>query len=165
MTGQCSRLQAAQGALMATAMNMEVGCRDPRSVTLSAFATPELVTINMDAGLGEALEICIERRIRHLPVVDENGKLVGILTDRDIRASLSPRLGTISENESDRVTLRRRVHVYMHRQIVTGTPEMPLAGAAALMLEHRVGCLPVVDEDRRLVGIVTTSDFLRFLAS
>jgi acetoin utilization protein AcuB len=137
----------------------------PDITTLSVIMTTEVVSIGMDESLKAALDMSNDRRIRHLPVVDENSALVGILTDRDIRYHLSPRLGTISENNSDRATLDRRVHTVMVRMVIMGTPDMSIAAAARKLLQERVGCLPVVDSDRRVVGIVTTSDFLEFLAA
>jgi acetoin utilization protein AcuB len=136
----------------------------PPAATLSTIMTTAVISIGMDATLSSALELCVDHGIRHLPVVDEQNRLVGILTDRDIRYHMSPRLGTLSENGSDRESLHRHVHVLMTRRVVFGMPEMILAEAASRMLHARIGCLPVVDEDSRLVGIVTTSDFLQFLA-
>ncbi len=137
----------------------------PRGMKLDLIMKRDVVSIDMDAPLSEALELCMGRRIRHLPVTDDEGRLVGILTDRDIRYYLSPRLGTISENSADRATLERRVHVVMVRKIVVGTPDMSLAAAARKMLDHRVGSLPVVDSEHKIVGIVTANDFLVLIAA
>ena len=138
---------------------------DPSGMTLSLIMVTDVISIRMDEPLKAALDLCTNRGIRHLMVVNDEGALVGILTDRDIRYYLSPRLGTISENNSDRATLERRVHTVMARDVVTGTPDMSLGAAARKMLHDRVGCLPVVDGDRRVVGVVTTSDFLLLMAN
>lgn len=138
---------------------------DPIALDLSAIMTSPVVSIGMDETLQAALDLCMSRRIRHLPVVDEDKSLVGILTDRDIRYHLSPRLGTISENSSDRATLERRLHMVMVRNAITGTPDMSLASAARTILRHRVGCLPVIDKSNHVVGIVTTSDFLILISA
>jgi acetoin utilization protein AcuB len=135
-----------------------------RCAPLSSIMRTAVISVKMDSKLGEATELCSSRRIRHLPVVNDQGKLVGLVTDRNLRSYISPRVGTISENNADRETLDRRVHVIMIRNLVTGWSSMTLAQAAALMLDNRVGCLPVVDNERRLVGIVTTTDFLRVIA-
>jgi len=147
--------------------NGESGARSihPRDIKLENIMRREVVSIDMDATLMEALELCMEHWIRHLPVIDESGRLVGMLTDRDIRHYLSPRLGTISENSADRATLERRVHVIMVRKIVIGTPDMSLAVAARKMLQHRVGSIPVVDSGKKVIGIVTANDFLVLMAS
>lgn len=121
-------------------------------------------SIHMDTLLGEAMELCSDRKIRHLPVLDDNEELVGLITDRDLRYYISPRIGTLSENSADRETLMRRVHLVMVRNVIATSPDTPLKEAARLMRDHRVGCLPVIDADRRVVGLLTTSDILRYIA-
>jgi acetoin utilization protein AcuB len=126
--------------------------------------TRDVVCVEMDFTLGKAIELCSEKRIRHLPVLDEHKRLVGIVTDRDLRYRLSPRLGTLSENNSDRESLNRPVHQIMVRQVVCTTADTALPEAAQLMLTSRVGCLPIVDRERRVIGIITTTDLLRYIA-
>jgi CBS domain-containing protein len=118
----------------------------------------------LDTTLGEAVTICFQQRIRHLPVIHSNGQLAGLVTDRDLRFYISSRLGTIMENNSDREALHHHLNVMMVRRVVTGRPEMQVREAARLMVENHVGCLPVVDADNQLLGIVTSSDFLRLIA-
>jgi CBS-domain-containing membrane protein len=126
--------------------------------------TGDIISIDMDTTVGTAMDVCSEKRIRHLPVVDDKDRLAGLVTDRDLRYAISPRIGTISENNSDRESLTRLVHLIMVRDVVTASPQTSLPKAAADMLEHRVGCLPVLDSGRRVVGIVTTSDLLSYMA-
>ncbi len=140
------------------------GALDFRSEPLSSILKAEVVSVDMDTTVGAAINLCLDRRIRHLPIVDEAGKLVGLVTDRDLRGYISPRVGTISENNAARESLQRHVHVIMIRNLVTGSPTMTLAQAAKLMLERKVGCLPITHEDQKLAGIVTTTDFLRLIA-
>ena len=137
---------------------------EQRISELDRVMTEDVVCIDMDFTLLKAIELCSEKRIRHLPVLDENNRLVGIVTDRDLRYFLSPRIGTISENNSDRESLSRHVHQMMVRKVVSATADMTLSEAAQLMLENRVGCLPVVNSDRLVVGIITTADILRYVA-
>jgi acetoin utilization protein AcuB len=134
-------------------------------VAIESIMAHEVLCINMDITLRDAIELCSQNRIRHLPVLDENKRLVGLVTDRDLRYSISPRIGTISENNSDRETLKFHVHRIMKREVITASAEAPLAEAAQLMLTHRIGCLPVVDSERHVIGIVTTADLLRYLAN
>ena len=126
--------------------------------------TREVVCIDMDTSIGDSMEVCEKKRIRHLPIVDDQNCLVGLVTDRDLRYSISPRIGSISENNSDRLSLKRPVHLIMVRAVFSTTPETSLSDAAELMLAHRIGCLPVVDQQRHVVGIATTSDFIRYVA-
>lgn len=134
------------------------------SSRLEKIMVCDVVCIDMDYTIAKAIACCSEKRIRHLPVLDEGGRLAGLVTDRDLRKVISPRLGTISENKSDRESTERPVHLMMVREVVTAWAWTSLAEAAQLMLRNRVGCLPIVDENRHVVGIVTTTDFLRYTA-
>ena len=135
-----------------------------RSSGIEKIMVRDVVSIHMDFTIAEAIACCSKMRIRHLPILNETGRLAGLVTDRDLRQVISPRLGTISENNSDRESAGRSVHLMMVRRVVTASPETPLAEAARLMLTNRVGCLPVIDKGRHVVGIVTTTDFLRHVA-
>jgi acetoin utilization protein AcuB len=131
--------------------------------TVAEIMSRDLVCIIMDTPLGEAMEMCSDKRIRHLLILDDQKQLVGLVTDRDLRCLINPRVGTISENNSDRESLKRPVHLVMVREPVVACPENSLSEAAELMLANRVGCLPVVDEELHVVGIVTTTDLLRYV--
>jgi acetoin utilization protein AcuB len=110
------------------------------------------------------MELCIEKRIRHLPILDEHKQLAGIITDRDLRLHLSPRIGTLAENKTDRESLEQPIHLMMRHTVVVASADTTVAEAAQLMLENRVGCLPVINLGRHVIGIVTTTDLLRYLA-
>lgn len=86
-------------------------------------------------------------QIRHLPVVDGRGKLVGILSDRDLRSA------TASKRP-------RRVAELMTSQVLTIGPDTPAHEAAVIMLQNKISSLPVVDEHGTLVGLVTQTDYL-----
>jgi CBS domain-containing protein len=126
--------------------------------------TCDVVCADMDFTLGKAIDLCAEKRIRHLPVLDEYGQIAGLVTDRDLRYYASPRIGTISETKSDRESLERPLHLIMARRVVVASADTPISEAALLMLTNRVGCLPIINLGRHVVGIVTTTDLLRFLA-
>ena len=114
----------------------------------------EIVTLSPDETAATALAVCRERRIRHLPVL-QAGKLVGIVSDRDLRSS-TPALGDLSRAAALQEILVQDV---MAREVVSVLPDDPIEQAANIMREARIGCLPVLDEDD-LVGIVTTSDVM-----
>lgn len=118
--------------------------------------TSEVKTLAPDATAAEALEICRKRRIRHLPVL-EDGRLVGIVSDRDLQSVLPP-LGEDDSATPSRVLLEDT----MAREVVTAHPRDPIEDAAGEMYERRIGCLPVVSEGG-LVGIITSSDAMRAL--
>ncbi|MFN3476121.1 MAG: CBS domain-containing protein [Candidatus Methylomirabilales bacterium] len=110
--------------------------------------SPRLITIHPKASLAEARALLDQHRIRHLPVVDE-GKLVGILTDRDLRSAASA-------SSLEQVT----VGDAMTKNVFTVAPETPIQEAAKLMVTHRIGGLPVMKEGV-LQGIITETDLLQ----
>jgi CBS domain-containing protein len=123
-------------------------------ISVADFMTKDLVTVREsdDVALAEALLRL--GGIRHLPVVREH-KLVGILTQRDIlRSGASGKAGAREIAVSDVMT----------REPTAVRPAMALSHAARLMLERKFGCLPVCDNEGKLVGIVTEADFVRFAA-
>ena len=108
--------------------------------------TSDPIVINPDDTLANAKAVMDDGRFRRLPVV-EGGRLVGILTERDIREHTGY-LGST------------RVNAAMRTALITVTPFNTVEDAARLMLKHKIGGLPIV-ADGKLVGIVTTSDLLR----
>jgi len=102
-------------------------------------------------------------RVRHLPVV-EGGRLVGVLSHRDLRDAVVARLELAVPSERQRMLLSQPVHGLMRTDVIAVEPDCPLARAAELMLCYGIGFLPVVERNGsgdRLVGILTESDLLR----
>ena len=119
--------------------------------------TREVVALPPQSTAGEALALCRERRIRHLPVLEDD-RLVGIVSDRDLR-SATPALGDPARAEA---LGRILVHEVMVREVATAHPDDPIEEAANALRERKIGCLPVI-EDGALVGIVTSSDVMEAL--
>ncbi len=117
----------------------------------------EVVAVSPETTAAQALALCRERRIRHLPVLD-GGRLVGVVSDRDLR-SATPVLG-----DPERAAALERVRAVevMTREPVTAHPDDPVESAANAMRERWIGCLPVLDDDE-LVGIITSSDVMEAL--
>jgi acetoin utilization protein AcuB len=128
------------------------------------------ISIDPAAAVGTALDVMRTKHIRHLPVVDESGVLVGIITDRDLRhAALAPAVQEFLSIRAHRriralgETLENlRVRDMMTWAVITTSPGVPLVSAALIMFESRVGSLPVV-EGGRLVGLLTEQDVLKAL--
>lgn len=120
----------------------------------------EVITLIEDETLAHARR-CMDRgRIRHLPVV-QGRRLVGLVTHRDLLAASFSIFAEVEPAEQRRVFVTVPVAEAMHRDVVTVGPDDPVADAARILLDNKYGCLPVVDKDGRLVGIVTEADFLR----
>ena len=131
----------------------------PHRLTVADIMSREVVTLTEDDTLADA-RTCMERgRVRHLPVL-RDGKLVGLVTHRDMLAASFSVFSQVSEQEERRVLAQVPVAELMH-DVVTATPEMSVREAARVLLDNRFGCLPVVDRNGTLVGIVTEADFLR----
>jgi acetoin utilization protein AcuB len=107
--------------------------------------------------IGQADELMAENRIRQLPVVNE-GALLGIITDRDIRSFLAP---SLLDPEERTKALKTRVRDIMTSEPLTLSPDDDLREAVELLVEEKIGGIPVVDEAEGLVGIVTYVDVLR----
>jgi CBS domain-containing protein len=120
----------------------------------------DVVTLGRNDKLSPAEQLMRQNRIRHIPILDEDGKLSGVITKTDLfRGALLRSLGYGTHAE-DKLLNMMAIKEVMSERLHTTTPDTPLSEAAAIMLEHRVGCLPVVDNGE-LVGILTEGDFLR----
>lgn len=119
------------------------------------------VTISPQETLRTAWRIIREHRIRHLPVV-EQGRLVGIVTDRDLRHALPSRAASLEMHEIPYLAEKVRIWEVMARAVVTIHRDAPVEEAAHLLLKYRIGGLPVV-KGETLVGIITKTDLLRAL--
>ena len=110
------------------------------------------ITISEDTDYWKASEIMQDKNLHHIPVVDENEKVVGILTRRDLKIA-AMHFGEAQVEVSE----------VMHSPVVTTAPGEPLAEAAQQMVDHRIGGLPVLDANGQIVGILTETDLLRAL--
>ena len=132
-------------------------------MTLREIMTSKIVTVEMDDKLAVVKQIFDSIKFHHVLVVEEN-TLLGVVSDRDLLRALSPYIGSTVETARDTATLNKRVHQIMSRKPITLRPEAEIAEAVTLLLDHRISCIPVVDEQFRPVGIVTWRDILRSIA-
>lgn len=126
---------------------------------VSEWMTPAPITVTPSTAVPKVQGLMRHRRIRHLPVL-EDGRLVGIITDRDVRTVDPSPATSLGAGERHYLFERLTVRAVMTRPVLTVTPRDSLAEAVRLMLENRIGCLPVL-EGQRLVGILTGVDVLR----
>ena len=122
--------------------------------------TGALITARPDMPVLDARHLMIEKSIRHLVVTSESGELLGIVTDRDIRLNLPSQATSLSVWEMNYLLTRLTVGTVMTSSVITVGPDREARDAAQLMLDHRIGALPVVDGGHP-IGIVTETDLLR----
>lgn len=127
--------------------------------TVSALMTRNVVTISPDTPLLDVQKLLRKHGFRHLVIV-EQGKLKGVLSNRDVLQALSPFLNTTSETQRDVRTLAQPARKLMNKHPKTVAPDAPAQDAAHLLLHEAISALPVVEGDK-LVGIITTKDLLR----
>src|SRR5262245_10880835 len=120
------------------------------------------ITVSPDTTVFEARRLMLKERIRHL-LVTEDRRLVGIITDRDIRLNLPSQATSLSMWEVNYLLAKLTVGQVMTKSVIITGPDRDARAAAQLMLEHKVGALPVLDGEH-LIGILTETDILRAFA-
>jgi acetoin utilization protein AcuB len=135
------------------------------SIRVSDIMTREVTTLTEEDNLERVLRELGRLRFHHLPVVDD-GRVVGILSQRDLLGHLTSDLdrSRVAQAQERRLLERTFVRDVMRTQVVTVSADALVSAAAAHMLEARIGALPVVNRENRLVGIVTENDVLRLVA-
>jgi acetoin utilization protein AcuB len=128
---------------------------------VSDWMTRKVFTVSPDDDGAKARAAFRERAVKHLPVL-EGGKLVGILSDRDLKDFAASRSAEGGPEELDRALSKTRVKSLMRKHVVTVGADQPIEEAAMLMLDEAVGCLPVKDQGA-LVGIISDRDIFEAL--
>lgn len=126
----------------------------------------EVVTVDKETSVHEARELMIKNDVRHLPVVDDQKKLLGIVTDRDIRSALPYNLlkGEVPPQAMADLP-KMKVKDIMSTTPRTISPMDTIQDALLRIQAEKVGAFPVVDEERRLIGILSVRDLLRAFAN
>ncbi len=130
-----------------------------KSVLVSSIMTSEVITIGLDDTLETISKIFDNSKFHHLPV-HEKGKLVGVISDRDLLKRLCPWLGKLSEKPHGRTTLEVKAHIIMSHDPITLFKDDSIEKAAKLMLDHNISCIPVTSKEGGIDGIVTWKDIL-----
>ncbi|NPB00841.1 MAG: CBS domain-containing protein [Crenarchaeota archaeon] len=121
-------------------------------VKISDVMTRNLITIHKDTTLRQAAEIFAEHRIRALPVIDDDGRIIGLITTSDLAAAVA------------KGDLNSKVSNYMRKEVPVIHIDSDIYDAVKLMLKHRIGRLIVIDSAGKPVGIVTRTDVLKYIA-
>jgi acetoin utilization protein AcuB len=124
--------------------------------------TRKVITVDQEATVLEAHELMAQTNIRHLPVVDKAQRLIGIITDRDIRSAMPYRLFKELSGQKEKEKISSlKVKDVMTRDPISISPTYTIPDALLLIQNAKVGALPVVDENRVLKGIISVRDLLR----
>lgn len=129
-------------------------------MTIRELMSGGLITVSPETPVPQARDVMAKERIRHLLVTGPGGVLAGIVTDRDIRLNLPSRATSLSAQEIGHLLSKLAVGEIMTRSVITIAPDASAREGARLLLEHKIGALPVLD-DGKLVGIVTETDIVR----
>jgi acetoin utilization protein AcuB len=122
--------------------------------------TAHPITIDSDTSVTDAINFMRHNRVRRLPVLDKRGRLVGIVAEKDLLyASPSPAT-SLSVYEIGYLLSKLKVSEIMVREVITVCPDCPLEEAARIMVDHKIGGLPVVEGDK-LVGLITETDLFK----
>ena len=124
------------------------------------WITTEVITVSPETSVKEAFGLMKSLGIRHLPVINKQGALKGIVTDRDLRR---PKISDVFKSWHDLYRINDEIQVedVMVGPVITANQDDTIQEAAKLMVENRIGALPVTDIQKKLVGIITESDVLR----
>jgi acetoin utilization protein AcuB len=124
--------------------------------------TRKVITVGPETGIFEAQELMAESNIRHLPVIEADGRLVGIVTDRDIRSALPYEFFKKHPSQEEKEKFSKlQIKDIMSRNPITISPTYTIQDALLMIQDAKVGALPVVDEENRLTGIISVRDLLR----
>jgi CBS domain-containing protein len=129
--------------------------------TVQELMSNTLYTLKAHDTVHTARELMLEKRIRHVPIVDDHGNLMGLLTKHDV---LAVSISTLAEVENDvRDELEEGIPIgeVMITDLMVGYLDTGLREAAQFMLEQKHGCLPILSADQKLAGILTEADFVR----
>lgn len=125
--------------------------------------TAPAVTVKSDLPFQEALRLMREQHFRRLPVVDDKGKLIGIVSERDLLyASPSPAT-SLSMWEVNYLLSKIKVNRLMSTSVITARPDDTIEDTAHLMIENKIGGLPVIDDKNHPIGVITETDIFRAL--
>ena len=132
-----------------------------RDMNVQEIMVAEVVIVDMDTRLSSLNKILQQEKIHHLLVV-ENAELVGIVSDRDILRTISPFLDTPNEQPKDRHTLDIKTHHIMSRNPITVSGDTSLREAIILLVSNDISCLPVINGENKIAGIITWKDLLEW---
>jgi acetoin utilization protein AcuB len=128
------------------------------------WMNPKVITVDVNDSMLDATKILKEKQIRHLPVL-KGGKLVGIITDRDLKRASASDATTLAAHELLYIIANIKVGEIMTKNPVTVPYNYTVEEAAEILMTHRISGMPVVDKEGKVVGTITQTDIFRVLLS
>ncbi|WP_333607601.1 CBS domain-containing protein [Arsukibacterium sp.] len=132
--------------------------------TVAQLMTADPLCVTRKSTLKDAHDLMREKNIRHIPVIDENGELVGMLTQKIMIAKVMGLMAQFGAIALERKEKQQLVADMMASDFAAVTADQSLQQVAGFFVKNRHGCMPVVDEHNKLKGILTSSDFVRLAA-
>ena len=130
---------------------------------IKQIMSANVISAQADTSARELLDLIERNGFHHIPIVDHEKHLIGIVSDRDVSKHVSPFEGTELEREEDRESLNINAEEIMSTNPITITEDSRIKTASILLLEHNFSCLPVMcEEDETMVGIITWKDILNY---
>ena len=130
---------------------------------VKGWMTADVITVDEDTTMMKAFIIMKEKKIRSLPVVNKKGKLIGIVTDRDLRDASPSKATTLDVYELNYLISTIKIKDLMTKNPVFVRPDETVEFAAILMLENKISSLPVINDKDSLIGIITQTDIFKVL--
>lgn len=135
------------------------------SQTVADLMTSDPFAVSAENTLHDAHNLMKEKNVRHIPVINNNGELQGMLTQKIMIAQVMNIMANYSSNALERKEKQTKVQAIMATDFATVLATQPLHDVARFFVDNRHGCMPVINEQNKLVGILTSSDFVRLAAA
>jgi len=132
---------------------------------VKGWMTTDVVSVDEETSMMKASIIMKEKKIRSLPVVNKKGKVIGIVSDRDLKDAAPSKATTLDVYELNYLLSSMKIKDIMTKNVVFVRPDETVEFAAILMLENRISSLPVLNSNDKLVGIITQTDVFKVLIS
>jgi len=129
-------------------------------MSVKRIMSKNVTTVDPYDSLRIVKEIFDSTRFHHLLVV-ESEKLLGVVSDRDLLKVLSPSVGTLRETAKDAASLNKKVHQIMTRKLIVLEEDASIYDAVRVFNNHNISCIPIVDEEQMLAGILSWRDILK----
>lgn len=133
--------------------------------TVADLMTPNPFSVSINSTLHDAHNLMKEKNVRHIPVINDDGVFVGMLTQKIMIAKVMGIVSTFGPNALERKEKKTNVADIMVSDFASVTPEQPLYDVVKFFVNTRHGCIPVINDQRQLIGILTSSDFVNLAAA